>query len=76
VEPCLDGYRIDDVEAGTREYPVAPTAQVTLSVRPEEYEAGDLADLRGFVATHPSALVILRLDAAGRVIAVGQPWLP
>ena len=78
VERCLDGYRIDDVEAGTREYVVTPTARVTLPVRsagPWEYEAGDLEDLREFVATHPSNLVILQLDAAGRVIAVGQPWL-
>jgi hypothetical protein len=77
-QPCLDGYRIDDVEAGTREYAVTPTVRVTLSVsgRPEEYETGGLADLREFVAAHPSALMILRLDAAGRVVAVGQPWLP
>lgn len=76
AESCLDGYRIDDVEATTRDYVVTPTVKVTLWVQPEEYETGDLTDLREFVATHPSTLVILQLDAAGRVIAVGQPWLP
>ena len=76
VESCLDGYRIDDVEAGTRDYVVTPTVRVTLSVQPEEYETGGLADLREFVAAHPSNLVVLQLDAAGHVIAVGQPWLP
>jgi hypothetical protein len=76
ADPCLDGYRINDVETGTREYVVTPTARVTLSVQPEEYETGDLADLREFVTTHPSNLMILRLDAMGRVTAVGQPWLP
>jgi hypothetical protein len=76
VDPCLDGYRINDVETGIREYVVTPTPRVTLSVQPEGYETGGLADLREFVATHPSNLMILRLDAAGRVTAVGQPWLP
>ncbi|MCK9930617.1 hypothetical protein MXD62_26215 [Frankia sp. Mgl5] len=76
AESCLDGYRIDDVEGGTLNYVVTPTVRVVLSVRPEEYETGDLADLREFVAARPSSLMILRLDAGGRVMAVGQPWLP
>lgn len=75
-DSCLDGYRIDDVETGTHDYVVTPTVKVTLSIQPEKYETGDLADLRKFAAAHPSTLMILRLDAAGRVIAVGQPWLP
>ncbi|MEX5712666.1 hypothetical protein AB1484_31485 [Parafrankia sp. FMc6] len=76
AETCLDGYRIDDVEGGTLDYVVTPTVRVVLPVRPEEYETGDLADLREFVAARPSSLMILRLDAGGRVMAVGQPWLP
>ena len=76
ADPCLDGYRIDDVEPETREYALASTVRVTLSVQPEEYETGDLVDLREFVAANPSNLVILQFDAEGQVIAVGQPWLP
>ncbi|WP_007509802.1 MULTISPECIES: hypothetical protein [Pseudofrankia] len=73
---CLDGYRIDDVGTQTREYVLAPTVRVTYSVGPEEYETGDLTDLRKLIASAPDKLMMLQLDAAGLVTAVGQPWLP
>ncbi|MDT3446154.1 MULTISPECIES: hypothetical protein [unclassified Pseudofrankia] len=73
---CLDGYRIDDVEAEIREYQLATTVRFTFSVGPEEYETGDLADLRERVASAPNHLMMLQLDTVGRVIAVGEPWLP
>ncbi|WP_018505727.1 hypothetical protein [Parafrankia discariae] len=76
AESCLDGYRIDDVAGARQNYAVTPTVRVVRWVQPEQYETGDLADLREFVATRPSHLVLLRLDAGGHVIAVGQPWLP
>nr|MDT0665471.1 hypothetical protein [Micromonospora sp. DSM 115978] len=75
-QPCLDGYRIDDVEPGNRDYVVAETVTFTYSVGPEMYETGDLDDLREFVAAHPSNLTMLQLDATGTVVAVGEPWLP
>lgn len=76
LEDCLDGYRIEPVEGGRRDYAVAPTVKVTLVVEPETYRTGDLADLREFVAGRPSNLMLLQLDPAGRVVAAGQPWVP
>ncbi|WP_235498025.1 MULTISPECIES: hypothetical protein [unclassified Frankia] len=76
LEECLDGYRVEPVDAGRRQYPVASTVKVTLVVQPEMYRDGTLADLRTFVAERPSNLMLLRLDEAGRVVAVGQPWVP
>lgn len=75
---CLDGYQIEDVEEGTREYLLSPTAKITLSVRdsPEEYVTGDLKALRERIAANPNNLVMLQLDADGDVVAVGTPWLP
>ncbi|WP_232295008.1 hypothetical protein [Parafrankia sp. EUN1f] len=76
LEECLDGYRVEPVDGGRRQYPVASTVKVTLVVQPEMYRDGTLADLRTFVADRPSNLMLLRLDEAGRVVAVGQPWVP
>lgn len=75
-DPCLDGYRTRTIEGARQHYAVTPNVEVTLITDPEMYRTGGLADLRNLVATNPSNMVILQLAPSGRVIAVGQPWLP
>lgn len=75
-DPCLDGYRTRTIEGERRDFVVAPEVRFTYWDEPEIYLTGGLAKLREFVASHPSNMVLLQLDPAGRVIAVGQPFLP
>ncbi|MCK9902881.1 hypothetical protein MXD63_22785 [Frankia sp. Cpl3] len=75
-DPCLDGYRTRIIEGERRDFVVAPEVRFTYWEQPEIYLTGGLAKLREFVANAPSNMVLLQLDQAGRVIAVGQPFLP
>ncbi|MEX5634280.1 hypothetical protein [Parafrankia sp. FMc2] len=75
-DPCLDGYRTRIIEGERRDFVVAPEVRFTYWEQPEVYLTGGLAKLREFITSQPSIMVLLQLDPTGRVIAVGQPFLP